>query len=684
MRRCTQADKKTAYKKSIALIISLAMLASGLYAGPAFAVETTDSEGADINTEYTDTGAEPEAEAGNGEYAGDEATVEAAPEEEAVIAEEEPQNETQQNEPQQDENADAVEDTGTVKTMGIHVQPVRVAVSVNGAKMTLLEPDEYGRYTVNSKIAALRAEKNIRILISNPAESPMSFSDQNIAANTAGLFLETEATGCTVNDIDKIKELSSAVAAAGGVMSEAQPILEGQTGDGNVTTAGGTDVSGVEGEGDSGNGEGEDPAGQEPEPVNSNAVQVTEVVLTVNGTGEAAINFSAPAGDVYAPASGKIIIKQTRPTSVINRDTSVRGTTAAPTTIGRVYREKYFKIIRKKDGNDKKVYRYKNVRGAFEIKRASGVSESGYRAVQGGNSDGTYAYTAMGKKGSSTYCKIVKTRLSDMKVVKVSGNLKLNHANDITFDPANYRLVVTHNDKHTMRVSFVNPDSLTVTGYKDISVPSTLKGATKSQLSAIEGFSSVTYMRDGKYAGNYIAVISGYHNFLVLSPNFKPIEYITVSTKLNGSQVYYQGADNINGNLYIAIFPRDKKYHNMISIYNMDGEFQGKITLNSGYELENVFHSGSIMYVTLYKKVKKTWYTTKAVKKKVKLSKKERKKLAKALKSKQSKKGTKGKKAKKGKKIKVPKYKTVIKLKKVKHKKTVKRSYIFKMDMVTL
>ena len=38
----------------------------------------------------------------------------------------------------------------------------------------------------------------------------------------------------------------------------------------------------------------------------------------------------------------------------------------------------------------------------------------------------------------------------------------------------------------------------------------------------------------------------------------------------------------------------------------------------------------------------------------------------------------------KGKKIKVPKYKTVVKLKKIRHSKYVKRSYFFKMGMVTL
>ena len=413
-------------------------------------------------------------------------------------------------------------------------------------------------------------------------------------------------------------------------------------------------------------GEGDDPdPGQEEPTVDPDAIQVTEITVNVNGTGEDTFSFKAQSCEHYDPFSGKIYFMQTRPTSVMSRTAKVRTKTGNPTKISRKYKEKYFKVIKEKD-NEKFKYAFRTVKGAYEIKRASGISESGYRANQGGGTDGTYSYHALCKKGSKTYAKIVKTRLKDMKVVKVSKDLKLHHANDITYDPVNRRLVVTHNTVKRKRVTFVNPNTLKSMGYKDISIPSKLKGATKSQLSAVKGFACVTYMTGGKYAGNYIGIISGNHNFMVLDKNFKPIEYITVDAKFNGYQIYYQGADNIGDLLYVVIYPKSKSRRDFIIAYDMDGNFKGKINLLKGYETENMFHAGNVQYMTLYKPVTKVWYTPKIVKQKVKLTKKERKK------------------AKKNKKGKKPKYKTITKVVKVKHVKSVKRSYIFKMNKVTL
>ena len=613
MRRCTLTDKRAAYKKSIALIISFAMLASTFYVGPAFAAENPGNDGEDANTKYTQPEVELQTE-GDAVIEDDtSAEVETIPESEEEIdegivedgAEPELQPDAVTEEPQIEQD-ETEPDQSSVKTMAIGdgTQPLRVVLQTSANKQTLLQPDSMGRYYFNSKISKLRDTKSIKILISNPAECSVKYSDSNMAGNTGGEFLEANLINHTVDDPQRLQVIKDAVNRAGLVMGElnegvVNPDPEPPT---DPSTSADPEEPTSEEPGNTENpGNTEDPGNNE-DPIGN--LQVTEVVVKINGTGQDSFTFKASGSEEYAPFIGKIIIGQTRPTSVISRGAKVKGKSVRPKTIGRSYREKYFKIVKKGD-NDQKIFAYRTVKGAFEIKRASGVSEGGYRAVQGGNTDGTYAYTAMGKKGSKTYGKIVKTRLSDMKVVKVSKNLKINHANDITFDPAHCRLVVTHNDKHRKRVSFVNPKTLKVTGHKDIAVPATLKGATKAQLSAIGGFSSVTYMRDGKYAGNYIAVISGVHNFLVLNSSLKPIEYITVSTKYKSSQVYYQGADNINGNLYISIFPRNKKYKNMICIYDMDGEFKGKITLIKGFELENVFHAGGSMYVTLYKKVKK-------------------------------------------------------------------------------
>ncbi len=651
MRKCTLTDKRV-----VALIISFAMLASTLYAGPAFAVENTDSAESDVNAEYTvpEEGLQEEP-AGNGEEVLEpevEPDQDAQGMEESTEPETEPAAETEAEEPEAVQDETAAEDP-TVQLMATAKsrQTIRVVVALTSTKRVLLKPDANGTYTLKTSISKIRNSKKIRIMISNPAECPLTYSRQSVASNKGGSFLDTSFVGCTINSPGKIKLMSDTMEEAGVQMFEAEPILEGETGNGEP-----------------GNGEepGDDPDPGQDEPViGPDDVQVTEVAVKVNGTGEAKFYFSAKAGKDFTSAKGRILIQQTRPTSVLSRTAKVRTKTGKPKTIPRKYKERYFKIVKKGD-NEKAEYKYRKVTAPFEIKRASGISESKYRANQGGGTDGTYSYNCLCKKGSKTYVKIVKTRLRDMKVVKVSKDLKLNHANDVTYDPVHKRLVVTHNDVKRKRVTFVNTRTLKSMGYKDIKIPSTLKGATKKQLSAIKGFASVTYMRGGKYAGNYIGVISGNHNFLVLNKKFKPIEYITVNKKINGSQIYYQGADNIGDKLYIVVYPRKKSRRDFIVAYDMDGNFLGKINLRKGYETENIFHTKNYMYMTLYKPVTKVWYTAEPVEKKVKLTKKE---LLLAKKDKDGKK---------------PKYKTVTKIVKVKHTKSVKRSFIFRMNKVTL
>lgn len=671
MRRCTLTDKR-AYRKSIAFIISFAMLASGLYVGPAFAAENAEGDEAGVNTEYVqpdmalqvdaedtdDAAADPGAMPGEETTDDTEGTAEENTEEMAPYAE----TEIHQADP-----GEADMEHPSVSTMGKWDQMVRVILVVN-SKKTLLKPDANGNYTFKSSITKVRAIKTVKLLISNPLECPLTYSQQNVASNAGGNFLEAETTGYSINDLNTIQLMSDTVEAAGGEMPEAEPVLDG-TGESSVVPLGESDdnpssENGGEPSGEVGEGDDPDPEQEEPA-IDPDAIQVTEITVKVKGTGEGSFYFKGQAGEHYVPFSGKIFFRQTRPTTVMNRTAKVTTKTGKPKTIPREYKQKYFKII-KEDDNEKYKFAYKTVTAAYEIKRASGISESGYRANQGGGTDGTYCYHALCKKGSKTYAKIVKTRLKDMKVVKVSKDLKLHHANDITYDPVNKRLVVTHNAVKRKRVTFVNPKTLKSMGYKDIKIPTTLKGATKSQLSAVKGFASVTYMTGGKYAGNYIGIISGNHNFMVLDKNFKPVEYITVDTKFNGSQIYYQGADNIGDKLYVVVYPRKKSRRDFIIAYDMDGNFKGKINLLKGYETENVFHAGNSMYMTLYRPVTKVWYTPKIVKQKVKLTKKERK-LAKP--------------DKKGKK---PKYKTVTKVVREKHVRSVKRSYIFKMNKITL
>ena len=602
MKKCTQTDKRI-----LALVISMAMLASTFTYGTVFAVEEQDTgDAAAKATETLDTKPAQEqngeAQAVPGTEAEPEATTEPAAEPATGPAAE------PEAEPEPAVKAAEVEPAD---------QSITVLV-VNGAKKILVKPGANWNYSLPLTVKKVRDNTVFTLYVRNPEGCAVSMEAEAVESN-----ISSDVPFIQIEDIDT-EGLSAASV--------------------------GFDTELAEGE------------------------QLTAYQVTVNGTGQADMQFKAAGTEItepaegaeteegtvaYNPVQGKITVTQTRPTTDMNKGASVTSKSVTPGAIKVAYQEKYTKTIYvkkkgKKKKKKKKVTAYRTAYRNFEIVADSGLSETGFGAVQGAGTDGTYSYSTITQKGNDNYVKIVKTRLSDMKVVKTSGLLNLNHANDVTYDSANGRLVVTHNKINRKRVSFVNPSTLTVTGYKDIQIPNTLKGATKEQLSAIKGFASVTYMREGKYAGHYIAIISSYHNFLVLDQNFKPVEYISVAAKYNSEQVYYQGVDAIGDKLYVGVYPRNYSQKNMISVYDMDGEYKGTIYLIKGFEMENVYHAGGTQYVTLYKPVTKVWYTTKTVKKKVKVKKK-------------------GKIKYKKKKVKVQ----------VKHTKTVKRSYIYKMGTVS-
>ena len=89
--------------------------------------------------------------------------------------------------------------------------------------------------------------------------------------------------------------------------------------------------------------------------------------------------------------------------------------------------------------------------------------------MQGGGSDGSFAYFAMVSAGPSETAesRIYKFRLGSWELIKVSGPLFMNHANDLVCDTKRRRLVISHCDVDPQRVSFVDPDSLELTGVLD-------------------------------------------------------------------------------------------------------------------------------------------------------------------------------------------------------------------------
>lgn len=80
-----------------------------------------------------------------------------------------------------------------------------------------------------------------------------------------------------------------------------------------------------------------------------------------------------------------------------------------------------------------------------------------YRVLQGGGTDGKYAYYAMADNINKAI--IYKYDMETWECIASSEPLKLGHANDITYDPEENKLIVafTNNTK----LCYVDPDTLT-------------------------------------------------------------------------------------------------------------------------------------------------------------------------------------------------------------------------------
>jgi hypothetical protein len=95
------------------------------------------------------------------------------------------------------------------------------------------------------------------------------------------------------------------------------------------------------------------------------------------------------------------------------------------------------------------------------------------RIVQGGGTDGTYAYVALvnGNNDAATKSVILKFDPKTWDIVQTSDILLLQHANDITYNPNLKSLVVACCEPNTRKIVYVNPDTLAETGSASLRTP---------------------------------------------------------------------------------------------------------------------------------------------------------------------------------------------------------------------
>lgn len=204
----------------------------------------------------------------------------------------------------------------------------------------------------------------------------------------------------------------------------------------------------------------------------------------------------------------------------------------------------------------------------------------GYKASQGSATDGKYLYTAYIRTVDSgkSVGVVVKSRLSDMSMVRVSKDLPIDHANDMTYNPDDNVLVITNMDVNMLTV--LDPDTLEI----------------------IEQLDGEEYGFGGAFGIGYSTekqqyVLKGNGKYMFLGRDFKQISSVKPST-YSSSSYTSQGIEVDDTYIYSLLSPGSKTKDNIIMIHKWDGTYVRYVSVPINVEGEALFVLDGKMYMT--------------------------------------------------------------------------------------
>ena len=233
----------------------------------------------------------------------------------------------------------------------------------------------------------------------------------------------------------------------------------------------------------------------------------------------------------------------------------------------------------------------------FNLIAQAGQKLYAYDTLQGASAGKGYGYFTLYNRDNNRV-KIVKVRLADMKVVKVSAALPLNHANGITYNGRRNIIVVANSTPKPKRISIIDANTLKLKYHKKIKVTRRVKGMTSQQRKRFKGIGAIAY---NEKRNIYVCRTRESHDILLLKANFKPYKRIRQKSRLSG--MVYQGIDTYKNCIMVCQSFSGKKKYNAVTVYNMKGKKIARFTMGLGkprLELETVFHDGNQFYAGFY------------------------------------------------------------------------------------
>ncbi len=235
----------------------------------------------------------------------------------------------------------------------------------------------------------------------------------------------------------------------------------------------------------------------------------------------------------------------------------------------------------------------------LDLRKLAGQKLYGYDIFQGACTDGKYGYYVLYNKKKEK-CRIVKLRLSDNKVVKVSRVLEIHHGNDITYNRHTGKLLAVHlSGNNPYRIAVIDPSTLKLERNRTVKLPKKLPGASRATLKKQKGINGIAYDPDRK---QYVLRVRVYGDFIITDKNLKPLRYIRPSVKKIKPRLY-QGLEVINGYIGSVEASSDTgtyDRYNILNLYRWNGSYVGRINIKKGNELENIFFANGRGYAGFY------------------------------------------------------------------------------------
>lgn len=248
---------------------------------------------------------------------------------------------------------------------------------------------------------------------------------------------------------------------------------------------------------------------------------------------------------------------------------------------------------------------------------------NGYAVVQGGCTDGTYAYYLMVSTATQKG-RVLKVKLSNNQVAARSGILNTWHGNGMTYDSKRNKLVVIAREHRKQEITVIDANTLRITRQGNVKYNNYANAGSDSfnKTHQEQGLAAIAYVP--KY-DCYIVLQRVYHNLMIFDPDtFEAIGMVrTDITSLYPGTYQAMDADekyvylllspyNRNGKVqqYNVIVALDWNSENLLPVVNASkskdpkyvakpwycnnngsGKPDAAIRLNTPYEAENIYHT---------------------------------------------------------------------------------------------